>query len=243
MAIRQLGTAPTRVEDAVTKEYVDSRTGPVSPVGLVSEDLDSLQQSGVYHQNVASRATVATSYPEEGLAGLLEVIATPSKAYQRFTGVNGRVYVREADLGAWLPWSELVTRADLDELPKRGILQYATGPAVTTDFTGLAIVLQFGRTYYAGRMYRITAYGEGLQITSSGTATLRLAGSVGVPISMLYRAHALPVNVYANGTVVSMFEPPSSGAYTIQVTAQSTAGAHRVNANAVQLSVEDVTYE
>jgi len=90
------------VRDAVNKlikSPVEMIDGPVS--------LDSFTTTGVWHQNLNEDAA-GDSYPARA-AGLLEVHAIGYWTHQRYTTINGDVYIRRAAGGTWGPWRKILT--------------------------------------------------------------------------------------------------------------------------------------
>lgn len=77
-----------------------------------TENLDSLTVNGTYHQAMVKNARAAMGYPEDSIAGLLEVHSPDANmVYQRFTEFwSGRVFHRGSYRGEWKPWTEMQTK-------------------------------------------------------------------------------------------------------------------------------------
>lgn len=77
-----------------------------------TEHLDSLTANGTYHQAMVVNSRAGTGYPEDKVAGLLEVHSpNANMVYQRFTEFrSGRVWHRGSYRGEWKPWVELATK-------------------------------------------------------------------------------------------------------------------------------------
>lgn len=76
-----------------------------------TEHLDSLTANGTYHQAMVKNASARMGYPENSVAGLLEVHSPDANmVYQRFTEFwSGRVWHRGSYRGEWKPWVEVAT--------------------------------------------------------------------------------------------------------------------------------------
>lgn len=76
-----------------------------------SEHLDSLTANGTYHQAMVVNSRADMGYPEDKVAGLLEVHSPDANmVYQRFTEFwSGRVWHRGSYRGEWKPWVEVAT--------------------------------------------------------------------------------------------------------------------------------------
>ena len=83
---------------------------PVTPLDG-TEHLDNITQHGVYHQAYVVKAKAEMGYPEDSVAGLLEVHSpNANMVYQRFTEFwSGRVWHRGSYRGNWRPWRKILT--------------------------------------------------------------------------------------------------------------------------------------
>jgi hypothetical protein len=120
-----------------------------------------------------------------------------------------------------------------------GYIAHATGPAAQTDFTGVAIVATFTATVAAGRAYEISAYFFGTQITNAGAPSVRLSGTSGNPTNFLF-FQQVGANTTVYGSTTALLLPSSTAARNFQLTAQSTAAALRIPANAGVLLLKDL---
>lgn len=100
-----------------TKEYILNNHNEWVPIhmmafeiknDLVSEDLNSIENFGIYHQNNTSNAKLTKNYPSES-AGVLKVYKSNDFVYQEYTVLSGQInenktYVRSKYVGVWSNW-------------------------------------------------------------------------------------------------------------------------------------------
>lgn len=74
-------------------------------------DLDTVTQTGVWHQNYNVHTSLDLNYPAKS-AGLLEVHTPENGAmvYQRYTVFkSGEAFYRGRYMGKWYPWRKILT--------------------------------------------------------------------------------------------------------------------------------------
>jgi hypothetical protein len=91
--------------------------GSGNSTALGTTDLDLIVQAGTYYQSSVTNGTLARNYPQEGTAGILEVLTgiievpASTQVVQRFTargGQGNQVWTRaKYGTGAWQEWVEL----------------------------------------------------------------------------------------------------------------------------------------
>lgn len=122
----------------------------------------------------------------------------------------------------------------------RGWQGESRGPASQADYTALATAISLTIPVYAGRRYRINALcASSSQITATGTSSFRMYDADSNNFVFLYNgALAVGQNLIGGGSVTYAPTVTKSGLFTIS--ALASAGALRVPANNLFLSVDDI---
>lgn len=122
-----------------------------------------------------------------------------------------------------------------------------TGPASQVDYTTLATVVSTPAiAVKQGRKYRVTVSVEAQQKTAVGLAQVRSRVSLNGGGATFLGPGGLAVYGTAGvdevvfGTAVKTYEPGADGTAVFQAVAASNAGALRISANYVELTVEDI---
>jgi hypothetical protein len=95
--------------NSATTAFVLANAWPMrAPLTGASTDLNTYTSSGIYHQSANANAASGSHYPAP-YAGMLEVYASSSMVYQRYTLYSsGIVYVRSYYNGTWYAWRQLL---------------------------------------------------------------------------------------------------------------------------------------
>jgi hypothetical protein len=127
-----------------TTGYVQANTFSLNaPLGS-GVDLNSITTPGIYHQPTNANAAAGSDYPV-AQAGMLEVYASSSMVYQRYTVYatgTPSVYVRTCYNSTWGSWNQVAYAATLGNYQSR---QYLTG-ATTLVLSASGSWVQCGGT-------------------------------------------------------------------------------------------------
>jgi hypothetical protein len=122
----------------------------------------------------------------------------------------------------------------------RGYVNQATGPASQTDCTTLTVLVTLTVPVVAGRRYRATGSGFGLQQTATSTsASIRIYDPSGAFVTA-GNSNSLPAGQGLNGAAASQWQAAATGNATWLFQASSNAGSLRFAANACSLFIEDI---
>lgn len=117
-----------------------------------------------------------------------------------------------------------------------GLLASANSPG-HTGITTATVLATVSVTLVSGKKYKVTAYFQGAQVTSTGTVTVLLGGTSGVPTNILYFQSTGPATLY--GSTAAEFTAPSSGTFAFQIVGSTSAGTY-TDTTATQIMVENV---
>jgi hypothetical protein len=123
-----------------------------------------------------------------------------------------------------------------------GKIASATGPASQTDISGtLTTVVSLSVNLVGGRVYRVTGYASGQQVTNTTVfANMRLYGVDAASI-FLYSAQNMAVGTTVAGTAVGLKTAATSVANaTFTLQGNTSAVATRYAPNSCSLFVEDI---
>jgi hypothetical protein len=95
--------------NSATTAFVLANAMPMrAPLSGASTDLNTYTSSGIYHQSANANAGTGANYPV-AYAGMLEVFASSSMVYQRYTLYNGgQIYTRSSYNGTWYGWRQSI---------------------------------------------------------------------------------------------------------------------------------------
>lgn len=152
----------------LTGDYIEGRLpwGKFPDViELGTEDLDTVTQTGLYHQSANAEASSASHYPD-GTAGLLEVVNGGNMVYQTYTVYNhvGQVYRRTKYGSAWYGWRQYI---DTDT-PVTEKLSLFSGREYPGHGAQLQIVREGKRRTLRGRVGRTAGDGLFVPLSSGG---------------------------------------------------------------------------
>lgn len=164
-----------------------------------SQDLNTYQTTGLWHQANNASATIPLNYPV-AFAGLLQVTAANNMVYQSYMAYNsGITYVRSNYNGTWYPWRQLadtaagvsfagtVSSSQNFASTSANVVLAGTGgvlylrPNGVSNATGQLTVSAAGNVALSGTL----AVAGGVVVTSGGEAVVELNSTGGRHIRIL----------------------------------------------------------
>jgi microcystin-dependent protein len=162
----------TDANSTVVRDANGEIEGVWDAVGIGTLDLDTFLTQGIYVQVTFANAITSKHYPEEGTAGLLEVITYEGATakMQRYTARDGgKIWTRYWNGTAWNPWAQIGTLAT-----PTGVVQLFAGTGSTPGGWLVCNGSAVSRTTYAELFTVIgTTYGVG-----DGSTTFNLPNTV-----------------------------------------------------------------
>jgi hypothetical protein len=140
------------------------------------------------------------------------------------------------------PGNLLVPAAVPNSYP-RGFINANTGPAGTTNFSGIASAVAINSAVVAGRRYVITAGINGQIVTAAAGVVIRIRDDVGVD-TFLWNGTGVTMPVaaalIANGTALFTAGTTKLATFSLMVNVATGTGAYQVGANGGYIFVEDI---